>query len=599
MSKKSWAIKRCICLCLLLMFPLCSAAEEKTVKVTIVDSLMFQVDEPSRSVPYGGDVSFRLTMRAGYTVASCSYEDYAVSGQDGIYTLTLHHVTRPGRVTVTASAAPQEANTNPTFTCAIRYIFNDGTVREKTEEYTLSYHLRPNTFNGSSVERDGYTLLCWNTRADGQGEDIGLGSRVTVAQDECLTLYGKWVKWEDANHFITKRQDGALVLTGYRGGGNADMLVIPGKINGLPVTRIASSFTTSMRCGSLASPVLVLPSSIEVVEDNAFLHSAFREIYFFDSLQVFGSNAFPNAIATIHINAAVAPRLQKDNYNVRFADNLDLLILNQDKRKMVFFSGCSMCYGFDSRMASSAFADYVVVDAGLNGEFNALFQVKCMMPYLGEGDVFIHAPEQRNPHQFFVLRMVDSRVYCMVEGNYDLLALADFSDNAHMMEAYTAYAAFRQKSDECTYADYNPMFNNFGDYAVARPYEESTELMRDVSYSEEWGFDFRLLTDENIANLAAVYQQLQQHGTRVFFSWAPMNESAPNNEDVRMAGKRFQEKLGELLAPYGIPIISEVTDYIYPGRNFYDTDYHLNDLGVTFRTERLITDVKRALEAEN
>ena len=84
MSKKSWAIKICICLCLLLMFPLCSAAEEKTVKVTIVDSLMFQVDEPSRSVPYGGNVSFRLTMRAGYTVASCSYEDYAVSGQDGI-----------------------------------------------------------------------------------------------------------------------------------------------------------------------------------------------------------------------------------------------------------------------------------------------------------------------------------------------------------------------------------------------------------------------------------------------------------------------------------------------------------------------------------
>ena len=54
-----------------------------------------------------------------------------------------------------------------------------------------------------------------------------------------------------------------------------------------------------------------------------------------------------------------------------------------------------------------------------------------------------------------------------------------------------------------------------------------------------------------------------------------------------------------LFRSYGIPIISEVTDYIYPGRNFYDTDYHLNDLGVTFRTERLITDVKRALEAEN
>ncbi len=599
MSRKSWVIKIVLCLCLLLVCPVGSVAEEETVRVTMVDSLLFSVDEPSQSVPVGGDVSFCLTMRDGYMITSCNYEDYEVSGQDGLYTLTLHHVTRPGRVTVTAGTEAQEANTNPAFTCAIRYVCNDGTAREKTEQYTLSYHLRPNTWNGNSLERDGYTLLCWNTCADGSGEDIGLGSRVTVSANECLTLYGKWVEWEDASHFITRRQDGTLVLTGYRGSGNADMLVIPGKINGVRVTRIASSFTTSMRCGSLTSSVLVLPSTIEAVEDNAFLHSSFREIYFFDSLQVFGSNAFPNAIATIHLNAAVAPRLQKENYNVRFADNIDLLILNQDRKKMVFFSGCSMCYGFDSRMAAEAFEDYVIVDAGLNGEFDALFQVQCMMPYLSDGDVFVHAPEQKNAHQFFVFRMVDSRVYCMAEGNYDLLALADFSNNAHMMEAYTAYATFRQRSDECTYADYNPMFNNYGDYVVARPYDESTETRRDIFYSEGWGFDVQLLTEENIANLLNVYDQLQQRGVSVFFSWAPMNEGEKGNEELRASGALFQEKLRELLDPYHIPVISEVTDYIYPGRYFYDTDYHLNDLGVTFRTEQLIADIKCALEKEN
>ena len=39
-------------------------------------------------------------------------------------------------------------------------------------------------------------------------------------------------------------------------------------------------------------------------------------------------------------------------------------------------------------------------------------------------------------------------------------------------------------------------------------------------------------------------------------------------------------------------IISKVDDYLYKGRYFYDTDYHLNDLGVILRTEQLISDLK-------
>ena len=601
MHKGSSVIKRIgLVLCLLMCLMLCACSREEAagpqedlIRVTLVDSVLFTAEEASKSVAYGDAVSFTLQMREGYTVSGCSHEDYEAAMQDGVCTLTLRNVTHPGRVTVTAEAAPREVNTNPEFTCAIRYVYNDGTAREKTESYTLSYHIRPNTMNGSGLIRDGYTLLCWNTAADGTGEDIGLGSRVTVEADTTLTLYGKWVKWADAKDFVTRRQDGSLILTGYRGSGTDEMLVIPGKIGGLTVTGIASSFTTGMGCGTLASSTLVLPNTIVTVEDNAFLHSDFKEIYFFDNLETFGSRAFPNAIATFHINAATAPRLQKENYNVRFADNLDLIIANQDKKKLIFFSGCSMCYGLDSDMVQEAFGDeYVVINAGLNGEFNALFQLECILPYVGEGDILIHAPEQPNPYQFLTNMLVDSRVYCMVEGNYDLLALADFSYNAYMVESYTSYAGFRQKTEACTYADYNVLFNNYGDYVEPRPYDESTEMTRDVAYSELWGYDTTLLTEENIAFLAGVYDLFRQKGVTVYVAWAPMNELANAHEDIYAAASAYQERLKELLAPYGIPVISEVTDYIYQGRYFYDTDYHLNDLGVAIHTERLIEDIK-------
>ena len=592
-------------LCLLMCLMLCGCRntaadpDKDLVMVSLVDSVLFTAEEPSRSVPYGGTVSFTLQMREGYAVTGCSYEDYQVTQQDGVCILTLQNVTRPARVTVTAAAAPREVNTNPEFTCAIRYVYNDGTAREKTESYTLSYHIRPNTMNGSGLIRDGYTLLCWNTAADGTGEDIGLGSRVTVDADTTLTLYGKWVKWADEKDFVTRRKDGELILTGYRGSGKEEMFVIPGKIGGLTVTGIASSFTTGMRCGSLTSATLVLPNTITTVEDNAFLHSAFREIYFFDNLESFGSRAFPNAVATFHINAATAPRLQKENYNVRFADNLDLIIANQDKKKMIFFSGCSMCYGLDSTMVAEAFGEeYVIINAGLNGEFNALFQLECMLPYIGEGDILIHAPEQPNPYQFLINKMVDSRVYCMVEGNYDLLALADFSYNAYMVESYTSYAGFRQKTEACTYADYNVLFNNYGDYAEPRPYDESTEMTRDVAYSQLWGYDTTLLTEENIAFLAGVYDRFRQKGAAVYFAWAPMNELSTAHEDVYAAAADYQARLTALLAPYGVPVISEVTDYIYQGRYFYDTDYHLNDLGVAIHTARLIEDIRTQQQQE-
>ncbi len=601
MHKGSSVIKRIgLVLCLLMCLVLCACSreysagpQEDLIQVTLVDSVLFTAEEASKSVAYGDAVSFKLQMRDGYTVSGCSHEDYEVAMQDGVCTLTLRNITRPGRVTVTATAQPREVNTNAEFTCAIRYVYNDGTTREKTESYTLSYHIRPNTMNGNGLIRDGYTLLCWNTAADGTGEDIGLGSRVTVEADTTLTLYGKWVKWADAKDFVTRRQDGALIMTGYRGSGKDEMLVIPGKIGGITVTSIASSFTTGMSCGTLASTTLVLPNTIVTVEDNAFLHSDFKEIYFFDNLETLGSRAFPNAIATFHINAATAPRLLKENYNVRFADNLDLIIANQDKKKLIFFSGCSMCYGLDSEMVQAAFGDeYVVINAGLNGEFNALFQLECILPYVGEGDILIHAPEQPNPYQFLENKLVDSRVYCMVEGNYDLLALADFSYNAYMVESYTSYAGFRQKTEACTYADYNVLFNNYGDYVEPRPYDESTEMTRDVAYSQLWGYDTALLTEENIAFLASVYDRFRQKGVTVYFAWAPMNELSNAHEDIYAAATVYQERLKALLEPYGVPVISEVTDYIYQGRYFYDTDYHLNDLGVAIHTERLIEDIK-------
>lgn len=63
---------------------------------------------------------------------------------------------------------------------------------------------------------------------------------------------------------------------------------------------------------------------------------------------------------------------------------------------------------------------------------------------------------------------------------------------------------------------------------------------------------------------------------------------------MREKGYEFAEKFENMFWGYGYEAISDVEEYMFPGRYFYDSDYHLNDLGAALRTERLLADLKAA-----
>lgn len=602
----SSAVKRGICfvVCVICAALLCflgacgakPAAERRGVKVSIADSVFFTASQSAATVESGDDLTVTLTMRFGYFPVSCDYSDYELTKiSRGEYRLTLKNIRRPARVSVTSSKEEVPANTNPQKTCTIIYYYNDGTGTSRAVDYTLSYHIRPNTLSGEGLWRDGYTLTGWNTAADGTGEHVGLGSRVTVGDGETLALYGEWLKWLPQEDFSCELQpDGTAMLVSYAGSGDMRDFVVPGKVDGAAVSGIASSFTADMPCGTITSEALVLPPTVRTVQSGAFANAAFSEICFCDSLESAGPAAFSHNISTYRVNAVTPPRLQKVNYNTRFADNLDIIIANSDRKKLILFSGCSLSYGLNSAAVAGAFKDYVVVNAGLNGELDALFQLECMLPYIGKGDVFVHAPEQKNPYQFFINNELDGRVFAMAEGNYDLLANVDFSYSDKVFAAWEMYMNLRGKAAECTYGDHTDMFNNYGDIAVERPYDEGSEAARDVNYTQDWGFDLTLLKQWNIATLAGVYDKVAERGAAVYFSWAPINEQSDGNYNIYAVAEEFQARLAELLSPYGYKIISDAADYIYKGRYFYDADYHLNDMGVVLRTEQLISDMKNA-----
>lgn len=583
----------------------CGCAEttqnDKLVSVSIADSLFFTASTAAAKVREGEDLTVTLDMRTGYEFVSCDYGDYrAETEANGDVTLTLYNITAPSRVTVTSRLREVDAQ-RESATCSITYDYNGGSAdgeKSRTVDYTLSQHLRPNTWNGQGLERLGCTLLGWNTRSDGSGEHIGLGSRVTVGDGQSVTLYAEWAEWLPERDFLIRTYpDGTAAVTGYRGTGDAEMFVIPAEIDGYKITEIAGSFTTNIPCGRLTSRSLVLPDGILSIGGGAFINSAFEEIYFFDNLENIADAAFTYNLTTYHINAACPPHYQAVNNSTYYADCVDRLITSGDKKRIIFFAGCSFAYGVNSAMAQAAVGDeYAVCNLGVNGDINGAFQMEVILNYISEGDILVHTPEVMSAPQLMSSFYLDGRAFIMCEGNYDLLSIPDFSDCDLIFRAYMHYVTIRENEEECSYSDGRAEdFNIYGDFICSRPYEEAGEAERDESLSgDAYNFAPEMLTEEGVAKLAAYYSEAEAKGATVCFSYSPINGSSSTAVPVGEAGAAFDKRLRELFAPYGYAPISDYKDYIMAGRYFYDSDYHLNELGAIFRTERLLADLQAA-----
>ena len=84
----------------------------------------------------------------------------------------------------------------------------------------------------------------------------------------------------------------------------------------------------------------------------------------------------------------------------------------------------------------------------------------------------------------------------------------------------------------------------------------------------------------------------ERKGATVYFSFCPMNAAAMSVENSERSINSFYDNLCENLE---CKVISNVYDYILDEGYFFDSEFHLNNAGVTVRTVRLMNDIKRQL----
>ena len=576
---------------LFLLLCACTPDAEHPAEVQIVleQGEGFTAAEYVRVVPKGGDAVFDLEPEPGYAITGADRRDAVLAGN----TLTVPHA----RYSTVVSLRTERG-------VPIYYHANGGTrldggdPRQAVEVPTVNSHLRLNTSTGTDLfRRDGYTLTGWNTRADGGGQAVGLGSR--AAWTGGLTLYAQWARWTPAEAFAWEPEGAGVRVTGYAG--DAETLVIPGTLDGLPVYTVGEN-----ACAGGGYTGLVLPPGLRRVETGAFADSGVRAVWLSDDIESITDYAFDRCgdLQTLHINAVEAP-VYSGSYFATFADKFDRLLSLAGQRKLVLFSGSSTRFGYDSALLDQALPGYGVVNMGVFAYTGAAPQLLLILGCMGEGDILLHSPEfDAAQRQFCTRDDLEDHFFRMMEANYDMVSLLDLRECGSAFAGLTAYLSVKAAMEPKAYSlspgafdeDGNPVsepsYNEYGDYCLYRPNSEDEGPI----YGLPVDYTVRSFPKAQFLDpLNAMYRRFLDRGVRVYFTYAPRNRLAVSADSTRQARAELDAWLRENLC---VPVISGIEDSLVSGTCLYGTDNHLSTEGVAVRTRRIIGELKARLEQE-
>ena len=465
---------------------------------------------------------------------------------------------------------------------------------DKITKASYTTHLRTNTAQGTAYyQRDGYVLTGWNTKVDGSGEHIGLGSRIEMRKG--LTLYAQWEKANSEKDFTYEITGGEAAVTAYLGGNGS--CVIPEELGGKPVRTIKNGTFKN-----IVFTELILPSTVRTVDNNAFIGCTVDSLTLFDSIKTISDGSFADCVLprTLHINAATSP-VYSGSYYDTFSDKFDYLLSIKDQQKIVLFSGSSGRYGYDTPAIMKVFPDYAVVNMGVYAYTNAKPQLEIIRTMMKQGDVLLSAPEfDAIEEQFCTTDRLDRHFWAMTESNYDAVSLLDLRGYSGVFDSLGEYLSVRSGMEGKSYtvspSSYDDdgnrykfsTYNIYGDFILPR--ENGTKDERRHLNTADYTVDSFPM--KYINSLNAVYKTFTDSGITVYFSYTPRNRSSLTKGSIPEARAELHRYLCEKL---NVPVISEIEDYLLSGIYFWKIDSHPSSEGAEIRTERLINDLKSVI----
>ena len=478
------------------------------------------------------------------------------------------------------------------YSAIINYNPNGGTVANGGETYQQKFSMVmykcPSTLPEQDYfKRDGYTLVEYNTKADGSGISVSPGSKIAMESLENATLYCIWEKQNDGADFETSDSGGTLTITKYNG--SAENVVIPEKINGRKVVGVAEGAFS----GTDITRV-VLSKNIKTVEDGAFANcKKLESIIIFDSLLTVSDDSFEGSpIKNLQVNAALN---LYDNWTVGYsAPKMDRLIWAKanGKKVIAIYGGSGSLFGWDCEAIEDAFGgEYVVINLGTNANATAAMFFDAFEDMLTKDDILLWAPEP-GEWTFGITAMGSSwsgnpKSWEINASHYDIFRNMDISEYTKVFDAYAQFA----KSHLAAQKSYEAFATSASPHGDAL--DNQTSNGGGYSYSKEYERRESLFKDDTLDYMAELIAALDAKGVKVFHTYAAMDINGKESINYDYITGTFEKVFEGKFK--GIKMITDINDAFVLSTQMKDSAWHLTREGAEARTAVVIEDLKAAL----
>lgn len=465
----------------------------------------------------------------------------------------------------------------------------DGEGENYWDEYSLAYYLYPNTLPDIGYfEREGHTLIGYNTAPDGSGEFYNVGGKAFEDTDEVIEL---WCVWSECSpvtdlDFTYDTNRRGYIVTGYHGAGGE--VSIPRAYQGEPVVSIAAGAFTD--CDTMTS--LVCPSTLRVVQDYAVNNcSKLERVYLFDSLDYVADLSFDGdtALDTIFFGAATKPRYA--NWFNNHTKKIEIMNYwkDSDRPKMICLGGSSTTYALDAQQLESLLdRDYLVLNCGTNGANLFNMTSEWAMRFMNEGDFLLQITE----YSAWQLGGTECRweSFRSFESCYNVFSWVPASQYTKFFDSFNDYLDARRDMAAMEYTDYIGGIAPEGYYdiqgtlkVVTRPNgSDSFHSGRNIYFCGDWLYPYM------IYYLNVQYWKLGEMGCDYAMAFTPLNRNSLYDYQTDEAMEDFEAFLAENL---NITIVSDLQENIYDPEVFFDDDYHLAAPARAEYTEQLANDL--------
>ncbi len=285
-------------------------------------------------------------------------------------------------------------------------------------------------------------------------------------------------------------------------------------------------------------------------------------------------------------------RSSQDDYLAAVLEK-DRLIRNTPSPKIVLVGGSNLAFGIDSKQMEDSLG-LSVVNMGLYAKLGLRYMLAQVNPYIERGDIVLVVPEY---DQFYgdyangdntlntaLLYAPADRIPDFIR-SYSIVdvVLRPRAENARRSFLRAAAAAVGREQQFFP-PDTNPVynrhsFNRWGDmvsHLNKKGHDPDSIFVKPLPPMKE--FNKKTLDDLNA--IAETAKKKNAHAYFLFPSYIEKSYSI-NVPAIDSLRERLE-------AGIGIPVVGTPADFVYPGRLFFDTRYHLNAEGRQIRTLKMI-----------